>query len=68
LPIFEIDEYKLFKDLFENLKKTDPVNLNTIIEALSQQDKQDLKEILSTCYVSTDHNTNIPRRILKVKY
>ena len=68
MPIFEIDEYKLFKDLFENLKKTDPMNLNTIIETLNAQDKQDLKEILSTCYVSTDQNTNIPRRILKVKY
>ena len=68
MPIFEIDEYKLFKDLFETLKKTDPVNLSKIIESLSVSDKQDLKEILSTCYVSTDQNTNLPRRILKVKY
>lgn len=68
MPIFDIDEYKLFKDLFENLKKTDYANLNKIIEALSSQEKEDLKEILSTCYVSTDQNISIPRRILKVKY
>lgn len=68
LPIFEIDEFKLFKELFEVLKKKDPENMKKIIDSLTEQDKKELKEILSTCYVVTDQTPNQIRRILKVKY
>lgn len=68
LPILEIDEYKLFKELFDNLKQSDPENMKQIINSLSDEDKKELKQILSTCYVPTNQTLSQTRRILKVKY
>lgn len=42
--------------------------MKKIIDSLTEQDKKELKEILSTCYVVTDQTPNQIRRILKVKY
>lgn len=68
IPILEIDEYKLFKELFERFRQNDNFGLSRILESLIPEDFKSLKEILSTVYIKNEKNLQIPRRIIKIKH